>query len=419
MKLFLIIEQVSLLVLFLCFLSFLILFIFAKRSGKRVFHLAENPVKTKFAILIPARNESKVIEPNIKSILSSDYPRDKYEIYVIVESENDPTSEIVKKYDKAHLFVRRDIEGKRMKGYALDECLKYIFSSEEDYDAFLILDADNIITPNFLSKMSDAYGAGFHAACGKRNNKNWNSSVVSSSSALTFTVINTLQNKPKTDMGVNVMISGTGFYVKSSVLKELGGWPFVGLTEDYEFSNFTVVNDLKTCYIDSAVYFDEQPDSIRQSIIQRTRWVRGFFQVKRGYLDKKKEYSRKSPDSNDIRVMKYGTTPLLLLAVDVLLYLVSATVGYIGSLALKSGYHYLYLNRIILTLFIVYVIISLFTLFLFKIEKESIDITRRNKIKTVFYHPIFLATYVISAIRCLFVKNKWEVIKHGETESKK
>ncbi len=419
MKLYLIIEQISFLVMFLCFASFIVLYIYSRKAGKRSFSLRASAEKTRFAILVPARNESGVIEANIKSVIASDYPKESYEIFVIVESSEDPTAEIVNKYDKAHLFVRRDLDGKHMKGYALDECIKDIFSGEENFDAFLILDADNLIASDFLSKMSDAYQAGYHAACGKRNNKDWNSSVVSSASALTFTVINTLQNKPKTERGMNVTFSGTGFYVATSVLRELGGWPFASLTEDYEFSNYAVVNELKTCYVDSAVYYDEQPNSLSQSIIQRTRWVRGFFQVKKEYRNSKKQYAKKTPDSKDIRAMKYGTTPFLILAIDVILYLVASIVAFVIACIAHNGRQGVYGVRILLIFFTVYILIALFTVFLFSIEKDSIDITRKNKIKTVFYHPIFLATYVISAVRCLFIKNTWEVINHGNCDSDK
>ncbi len=419
MKVFLIIEQISIFVMFLCFVSFIILIIYSKKSEKKKFTIEKHSDKTRFAVLIPARNESGVVEDNIRSVCNSNYPEDMYEIFVIVESEADPTAEIVKKYPKAHLFVRQQLEGRHMKGYALDECIKNIFSFDDRYDAFMILDADNVIDTDFLSKMSDAYQSGFDSACGKRNNKDWNSSVISSASALTFTVINTFQNKPKTEMGVNVMISGTGFYVAASVLRELGGWPFTSLTEDYEFSNYAVVNGLKTCYVESAVYYDEQPDSMKQSIIQRTRWVRGFFQVKKRYRGKKKEFSKKVKDSKDIKVMKYGTTPLLVLAIDIIIYLAASITAFAVSFAVHSGRELLYANRIIFTLFTVYTVIAIFTAYIFKLERESIDITSGNKIKTVFYHPIFLATYVISAVRCLFVKDKWEIVAHGQSAKKK
>lgn len=413
MKLYLIVEQIFFIVLMLCAICFLILLFYAKKGNKSKLLLSECAQKTRFAILIPARNESNVIESNLRSIIASDYPKELYDIFVIVESMDDPTVDIVKKYDNTEIFLREDLEGRRMKGYALDECIKSILKTGEDYDAFLILDADNLIDKSFLSLMSDAYRSGFDAACGKRDNKNWNSSVVSSSSALTFTVINTLQNKPKTDRGMNVMFSGTGFYVSYEVIKKLGGWPFASLTEDYEFSNYAVVNELKTCYVESAVYYDEQPDSLRQSIKQRTRWVRGFFHVKRKYKKDKRVYSKSKPDSADMRAMRYGTTPLLVLAIDVVLYLLATVVAFLVAVIDRSGNSAFYGKRILLTVLLVYAAISLFTVLLFRIEGGSINISKKNKFKTVLYHPFFLATYVISVVRALFVKDKWEVITHN------
>ena len=412
MKFYLIIEQFYFLVLLLCALCFLVLLFYAKRGTKSKLLLSEYPQKTKFAILIPARNESGVIESNLCSLLASEYPEQLYDVYVIVESMDDPTVDIVRKYDRAEIFLRKDIEGRRMKGYALDECIKSILASGKEYDAFLILDADNLVDKSFLSAMSNAYRQGFDAACGKRDNKDWNSSVVSSSSALTFTVINTLQNKPKTDRGMNVMFSGTGFYVSYEVIRKLGGWPFASLTEDYEFSNYAVVNDLKTCYVESAVYYDEQPDSLGQSIKQRTRWVRGFFQVKKEYKREKRNYSKCKPDSADMRAMKYGTTPLLVLAIDVVLYLLTTLLAFLIAVIDRSGNSSLYGKRILLTVLLVYAAIALFTVFLFRIERGSINISKKNKFKTVLYHPFFLATYVVSAVRALYVKDKWEVITH-------
>ena len=69
----------------------------------------------KFAIIIPARDESKVIEANLKSIAECDYPSEMYDIYIIVERTDDPTIEIAKKYgiDWKELYNKnKDVIGK-------------------------------------------------------------------------------------------------------------------------------------------------------------------------------------------------------------------------------------------------------------------------------------------------------------------
>ena len=79
-----------------------------------------------FCILIPARYESLVIEDLLKSIKNQTFKIDFKDVYVIVESINDETVDICKKYNATY-FVREELEFKR-KGYALDECVKYILN---------------------------------------------------------------------------------------------------------------------------------------------------------------------------------------------------------------------------------------------------------------------------------------------------
>jgi cellulose synthase/poly-beta-1,6-N-acetylglucosamine synthase-like glycosyltransferase len=388
-----------------------VLLVFARKSGGRTPTFKNSSDRTRFTVLIPARNESRVIEDNLRAIFSSDYPKENLKVYVIVEREDDPTVGICSRYGGVEVFYRQDLS-KAMKGYALDECVKDILERGEESDAFVVLDADNVVAPEFFSRMSDAYAAGYDAGAGRRNNKDWNSSVVSSASALTFSAINTLQNKPKSDRGMSIMFSGTGFFVSYRVLSQLGGWPFASLTEDYEFSSYAVCSGLKTVYVEEAMYYDEQPTTLSQSIVQRTRWVRGFFHVRRAYGKKRRELARRRPMSRDVLVMKLGTVPLLAFAFDCLLYLFSALAFIIAGIITRSPSVGFYTNRLLFVIVLIYLAIILFTVFLFRKEGDAIDITDKNKFKTVLYHPFFLSTYVVSAVRCLFVKDRWEVIEH-------
>lgn len=397
-----------------CFLCFLTLSFWLRRDKKMSFCIEERPDVTRFAVIIPARNESRVIEANLRSLVRSEYPRELYDVYVIVESMEDPTVGICDRYG-ARVFLRENLNNVG-KGYALDECLKSIFRGEESYDAFLLLDADNLVSRRFLSRLDDAYQAGYDAVCGKRNNKDWNASAVSSSSALTFTVINSVQNKMKTAHGLHVMFSGTGFFIKAEVLRRLGGWPFSSMTEDYEFSNFAVVNGLRTCYLDDAVYYDEQPVTLWQSIVQRSRWVRGYFTVRARYHKAKKEFSKKTPKNLDMRVMRFGTVPLLVMVISAILYLCVLITGAVLCGVTNSGYIGEFLVRIGVLVALIYAFIAVGTVVLFCIEGDRADITLKNKIKTVFYHPLFLAAYVVAAVRAIFLKGGWEVIEHTLTK---
>ena len=65
-----------------------------------------------FCILIPARDESKVIEGLLKSIKMQSFKVNMEDVYVIVESKNDKTVEIAKSY-KASVVIRKHLELQR------------------------------------------------------------------------------------------------------------------------------------------------------------------------------------------------------------------------------------------------------------------------------------------------------------------
>ena len=139
--------------------------------------LPEAKTNHKFAILIPARNESHVINNLLQSLQKQEYPKDKYDIYVIVESADDPTNEICKQYENTQVFVRPNLDIKR-KGAALDQMLKYLLenniSKEKGYEAYFVFDADNIVAPNFLFEMNKTFDAGYELAMCYRHCSNWN-----------------------------------------------------------------------------------------------------------------------------------------------------------------------------------------------------------------------------------------------------
>ncbi len=398
----------------LCLLCFVLLFLFVA-GGKRVsLSIEHSDERARFAIIIPARYESLVIRDNLRAIKNSDYPMELVDIYVIVENMADPTVKICKELEGVNVFLRRDLS-KIGKGHALDECVCDIFSKNDVYDAFMILDADNVIAPDFISKMNDAYMAGYEAACGKRNNKDWNASAVSASSGLTFVIINDIQNKRKTARKMGITFTGTGFYVSADVLRRLGGWKFYSLTEDYEFSTFAMCNGIKSCYVQEAVYYDEQPRTWWQSIIQRTRWVKGYFAVRFGYRRMKKEYAKSCPKNKDIISMRLGTLPAISLAVVTILYFISNVVGAIISGTVGYGQTHLFVIRICAVLAVLYIGIMVFTAYLFHMERHSIKISKWNEIKAVIYSPIYWVSYVVAVIRTIFIKNEWEVIEHSIT----
>lgn len=249
-------------------------------SSKRNRKLISYKNTRKYAILIPARNESEVIEELLCSIENQTQRIEPKDVFVIVESKKDPTVNITSKHNMS-IIIRKNIDGRRRKGFALVDAIENI---TEKYDAYFIFDADNILDKNFVKEMSKTIDAGYDIGIGYRNCKNGASSVVARCSALTFSMINTLLNRNKVKRQHNVIISGTGYYIKGDLIKKCGTFPFHSLTEDYELSLDSTLNSYSTYYNENAIYYDEQPEEYKVSIIQRTRWIKGYFEARKTYI---------------------------------------------------------------------------------------------------------------------------------------
>ena len=388
----------------------------SKVTLKRIY---DNP---SLAVLIPARDESKVISNLIDSIEKQTFKIDSKDIYIIVESKKDKTVDIAKERN-INIIYRKNLTNRRRKGYALDDAIKEILRKKKHYDAYFVFDADNVLDRNYFKEMVKSYKKGYDIGIGYRNTKNGNSSIFSACSSLTFSMINTFSNNYKMKHNLTLTVSGTGFYIKGKILEELGGYPFNSLTEDYEFTLYATLNDLTSTYNMKAKYFDEQPTDYNTTIKQRTRWVKGYFDSRRKYYPLlKNKATRKDNNYPSVYITLVGVKPYVLLVISVILYLANLTYRIISNSIVKVEVYTLLLQFLVIVLAI-YIVLLIFTGILLIKEKDNLRLNRKMKIKSLFFNPLFLVSYV----KCLYLalKNKdlaWEKIEHTvniEKEGKK
>ena len=370
----------------------------------------EAKTKHRFAILVPARNESKVIDGLLKSFEECDYPKELFDVYVIVESQDDPTVEICKNYDFAQSFVRPNLDVKS-KGGALDQAIRHIIENkiaeEKGYEAYFIFDADNRIAKDYLDQMNNVFDQGYDLALGYRNSLNWNDGWVASCSALTFSMINTFQNKCRARFTQNVLVSGTGFYISAKVINSLGGWPFQTLTEDAEISYYASLNNLKGTYNEYAEYFDEQPISLKVSWNQRLRWVKGFGQVQKKY---NKKIVKSLLYSKEQRLGKLdfaaNVVPVAIPLASIICYvLFTFVMGIVGiAIGVQTAWWKLAFVNCAFTILGSYIFFFAYAMALLLAERKHIDITIKNATKTCFMFPFYMALYIPIAIVALLKK---------------
>lgn len=248
-------------------------------------HAPETDKKFKYAVLVPARNESSVIGNSLNSLKAQTYDPDYFDVYVIVEDENDPTVKMTTDLGYNYV-VRTNLENRRRKGYALDDAYQHIVQSGKHYDAYIIFDADNVIDPHFIEEINKLKATGVQVGSGFRKSTNVNSNWISGTSTLLFAIIYCLDGKGKSKFIKKVNICGTGHFLDSSILEKEGGFIWHSLTEDVEFTKYCYANNIICGFNEDAIFYDEQPETIKMMQVQHVRWIAGFASVSRTYTKK-------------------------------------------------------------------------------------------------------------------------------------
>ena len=137
---------------------FYVLFSFVK---KKTYPVSEQ--KGRVAYLIPAHNEEDVIFTTVKALLEEqDYPRDKFDVFVVAHNCTDRTAELAMQAGAKVLILNDPDPAHRMALYPMKYGVDHILGirGEGTYDFILRLDADNHVNREFTSLMNDAFQSG-------------------------------------------------------------------------------------------------------------------------------------------------------------------------------------------------------------------------------------------------------------------
>ena len=227
----------------------------------------------KYAICIPARNEEAVIGNLIDSINRQDYPQDLLTIFVVADNCTDDTAGVAR--EKGAICYERFNNVDKTKGFAL----QFLFQNiERDYgtqnfEGYFIFDADNLLNKDYVSRMNDAFDAGEKIITSYRNTKNFDENWVASTYAIHWLRSIRMRHRARSVLRLATNIQGTGFLFASELVKD--GWKYTSLTEDRAFTADAVAHGYKISYNDAAMFYDEQPTSLRIALRQRLRWAKG------------------------------------------------------------------------------------------------------------------------------------------------
>lgn len=92
------------------------------------------------------------------------------------------------------------------------------------YDFFIKFDADNLMEPDYISKMNDAFDAGAMSARGYSNSKNLTENVVSGISGLWYIRDCRYSCHVRAFLNTTQMLGGAGMMFSAEIIRKHGGW---------------------------------------------------------------------------------------------------------------------------------------------------------------------------------------------------
>lgn len=255
-----------------------------KNFDKEIKEIDEYPM---ISILVPANNEAKVIGRTVESLLLLNYPKSKMELIVINDNSSDNSKEILEnikdRYNNYNFTIINtdSLTGGKGKSNALN--IGYTISKG---DFIAVYDADNTPDKNALRYlvqtivMNDELGA----VIGKFRTRNKNKNLLTK-----FINIETLSFQWMSQAGrwqlFNLCtIPGTNFILRRSIIEEIGGWDSKAIAEDTEISFRIYKLGYKIKLVPQSITWEQEPETVKVWIKQRTRWAKGNIYVLMKYI---------------------------------------------------------------------------------------------------------------------------------------
>ena len=254
-------------ILYLCILSASAL-LYARKRAEQKSALTRSEIN--FAILIPAHNEETIIGTLLQSLSELVYPKDLYTVYVIADNCTDSTAELVRNSGWARVYERHDLS-RRGKGFALNWMLQRLDEEQLMHDAYIVLDADSVVAPNFLQAMAHALGQGAQALQAHNTVLNTSASPSTALRWIALTLMNHVRPLGRNGLGASSTLTGNGMCLRRALLQR-HPWQAFSTGEDYQYYLTLIGHGEHVLYVPEAVVRSEMPTTFAQMRTQDIRW---------------------------------------------------------------------------------------------------------------------------------------------------
>jgi len=222
--------------------------------------------KRKILVLIPGYREDAVIVDVAREALNQDYGTENYDVAIIADGFKPDTITTLKTIQVRVIEVKLEYS---TKSRALNAALT---QTDDSYDVAVVLDADNIMAKDFLTRINEAFCDGYLAVQGHRLAKNLDTPFAILD-AVSEEMNNHIFRKGHRVLGLSSALIGSAMafdyhYFKRMMKKVeiVGGF-------DKEIEIRLLQKKHKIEYLPDAYVYDEKVPNAKVFTKQRRRWL--------------------------------------------------------------------------------------------------------------------------------------------------
>jgi cellulose synthase/poly-beta-1,6-N-acetylglucosamine synthase-like glycosyltransferase len=150
------------------------------------------------------------------------------------------------------------------------------------YDAYVIVDADSVVSANLLAVFNAHLAQGDQSMQAYYGVLNYEESWPSALRYIALALFNGLRPRGRDALGLSAGLRGNGMCFAAPIMERFG-WDAFTLAEDAEFHLVLAGAGVRVAYAGEAAVLAEMPTTLRQSQSQNVRWERGRLHLLRTY----------------------------------------------------------------------------------------------------------------------------------------
>ncbi len=260
--------------------SYLLLLTVAAWVGAPRSKRARENTANRFVFLIPAHNEEQLLPTLLANLQQLEYPSNRYAVHVVADNCSDHTAALGRQAG-AVVHERFDMV-KLGKGYALQWLLEQVIASEETFDAAVIIDADSVVSTNFLRVMDGHLQQGAEVIQAYDGVLDADRSWAVSLRAAAMAVINYVRPQGRMLLGGSAGLKGNGMVFHRRILEQYA-WS-ASVTEDIEYHMTLILHGVRVIFAPDAIVWAEMPETLANSHTQNVRWEQGRMEMARQFI---------------------------------------------------------------------------------------------------------------------------------------